>query len=355
MRGTRSTIWAIVCTFLLFAGEVTASIFAWRTDIFLAATQLAGFVLGCVIAPIVHELGHIVMAKSQDMQIVYAKFSFFKMSERKGKLRFGFASPFAADETQVIPKSGGNMQKRARLYTIGGLLFGGIYFIIVGMAALTLGIMVGGYVFYGVLGLLPFAAYLFLLNVLPMEYNSGKTDALIYKGLKTSAPAEQTMLAAMEIQGELFAGKSYAEIEERLYFDVPQLSEDEPLFAVMLDLRYRYWLDKKEMEKAADCLNRLAQAEVYLTDTETQRIAAEFVYMHALNRDRERAEACAKGCTEYLQQDTLTAKRILAAVAYLGDNMEAVASLKEQANAIMQTEKISGNRKFEKSLLDRLP
>ncbi len=355
MRGrTRSTIWAIVCTLLLLAGEAAAFFFAWRVGTWVAITQLAAFVLGFVVAPILHEIGHIVMAKSQNMQIVYAKFSFLKICEKKGKNRLAFASPFAADETQAIPKNGGNMQKRASLYTIGGLTFGGVYFVLVAILALLLTITVGGYFAFALWGLVPYAGYLFLLNVLPLTYNGGKTDMSVYVGIKKGEDAEKTMLAAMEIQGKLFEGKSYGEMDEDLYFSLPQLPEDEPLFAIMLDLRYRYWLDKGEYVKASDCLNRLAQAGEYLTAEETEKIAAEFVYMHALNGDIERAEACGKGCAEYLQQETVTAKRILIAVALLGGKMEAVTLLKEQAQALLDNEKIAGNRKFEEKLLARL-
>ncbi len=351
---TRSTIWAIVCTFLLIVGEATAFFFAWKVGVWVAATEVALFLLGFIVAPIVHELGHIVMAKSQDMQIVYAKFSFLKIYEKAGEKRLGFASPFAADETQVIPKTGDNMQKRASLYTMGGLLFGGIYFAVAVGCALALTMTVGGYAAFALWGLAVYGGYLFLLNVLPLSYYDGKTDTAVYVGMKRGEAAEKTMLAAMQIQGQLFEGKSYGEIDENLYFDVPQLAEDQPLFVVMLDLRYRYYLDKGEFIKASDCLNRLAQASEYLTQAETEKIAAEFVYMHALNGDTERAEACVKGCTEYLQEETLAAKRILAAVSLLGGKMEAVELLKEQAKPLLEKEKIVGNRKFEENLLAKL-
>ena len=354
MRRTRSTIGAIVCAVLLVAGEVAAFIFAWKEGVWVSVAQIVGFAIGCVFAPIIHELGHILFAKSQNMQIVYAKFSFLKIQIKRGKKRLSFASPFAPDETQVLPKTGGNMEKRTRFYTLGGLIFSGIYVALVCGVALALTLTVGGIFAYAVWGLAPYATYLFLLNVLPLEYNSGKTDALVYSGIKKGEPAEKTMLFAMEIQGELCEGKRYGEIDEKWYFDLPQLPEDEPLFAVILDLRYRYYLDKGEMQKAAECLNRLAQASEYLTDTETEKIAAEFVYMHALNGDTERAEACVKGCQAYLQAETATAKRVLSAVAMLGGKRDALDTLIAQAQALLHEEKILGNRKLEETLLSRL-
>lgn len=65
----------------------------------------------------------------------------------------------------------------------------------------------------------------------------------------------------MEIHGKLAEGKSFSEIDEKFYFDLPQLPEDEPMYAIILDLRYRYYLERGETERAADCLNRLASAQ----------------------------------------------------------------------------------------------
>ena len=85
-------------------------------------------------------------------------------------------------------------------------------------------------------------------------------------------------------------GKSFAEIDEGLYFNQPQLCEDEPLFAVMLDLKYRYYLEKGDMEKAAACLNRLASVLDYMPLTQAEKVAAELVYMASLRGELEIAE-----------------------------------------------------------------
>lgn len=104
------------------------------------------------------------------------------------------------------------------------------------------------------------------------------------------------MLCAMEIYGKLYEGKSFSEIERGLYYDFPQLAEDEPMYAVMLDLRYRYHIEKGETERAADSLNRLASASSYLSEEEFSQTAAELVYMHSLVGDKARAEESGKTC-----------------------------------------------------------
>jgi hypothetical protein len=204
------------------------------------------------------------------------------------------------------------------------------------------------------LGMLPYAAYLFFLNLPPFEYASGKTDGYIYKGIKKGFDAEQCMISVMEIQGQLCEGKSFAEINEKYYFDLPQLCEDEPLYAVVLDLRYRYYLEKGELEKAADCLNRLALNEEYLSFHELEKIAAELVYMHALNGDLKSAEINYTASKNFLKEETVTAKRIVATYAKACGKEEAVQILLEQAQALLEKEKIVGVRKFEEILLLRL-
>ena len=189
---------------------------------------------------------------------------------------------------------------------------------------------------------------------MPLEYASGKTDMLVYIGIKKGAPAEKNMLSAMEIQGNLYNGKSFAEIDDSLYYDLPQLAEDEPLYAVMLDLRYRYHLEKGESERAADCLNRLALSQEYLPYEEVMQVAVELTYMHAIHGNLEKAEDSAKLCKESLQEDTARAKRALLAYTLATKNQDAVGILKEQALKAAENESPSGVAKSEKILLARL-
>ncbi|MBQ8229389.1 MAG: hypothetical protein IJZ32_01690 [Clostridia bacterium] len=352
MKKGFSTAYAVLCTVGLAVGFLLAFFFAWRSGVGGAVESVCGLLLGFALAPIVHELGHIALAKSKNMHCVYAKFFCFRIIDEKGKKKFGFASPFAADETQVLPKSGGDMLRRATAYTLGGLVFEGVFLALVLFVAILLSCL--GHTSYLLWGIVPYAAYLFALNLLPLEYASGKTDMLVYIGLKKGYPAEKTMLSAMGIHGRLYEGTSFSEIPEDLYFELPQLPEDEPLFAVVLDLRYRYYLEKGDCEKAADQLNRLVQAQAYLSDAELEKIAAELVYMHAVNGDVERAEESGKLCREYLQGETATAKRVLAAYSVACGKTEAVEPLLKQAETALNSERIAGVRKFEKILLSRI-
>jgi hypothetical protein len=203
-------------------------------------------------------------------------------------------------------------------------------------------------------GILPYMGYLFLFNILPLEYPNGKTDVGVCIGIKKGGSVEKNMLSAMEIQGQLSEGKSFAEIEETWYTDVPQLCEDEPMFAVMVDLRYRYYLEKQDMDKAAACLNRLVDIMDYMPLQEAEKVAAELVYMNALRGEMPEAEENSKACQTFLRGNTATAKRVLAAWSAASGHVEHAKALLEQAEQCLRSERIEGVKKFEKILLTRI-
>ncbi len=347
MKRKLTTVYAILCTLLLAVGLVLVFWQAWQKGIIDTVAAICGFALGFVFAPLLHELGHYVIGKNVNFLCVYFKAFCFQFRLMNGKYRFSFVSPFAPDQTQMIPKSGGNMYDRANIYTLGGLIFGG------GFLAITvlIAILAKNFVAWGIV---PYTAYLFLLNLPATEYASGKTDSLIHRGIKKGGEEEKCMLSAMEIQGRLYEGKAFSEIDEGLYFDLPQLCEEQSLYAVLLDLRYRYHLDKGEEEKAAECLNRLALSQAYLSDEEVEKVAAELTYMHAVRGNIEGAEESGKLCKEFLAGESATAKRILAAYSLAVGKIEAIAPLKEQAKIALQKEKIVGVKKFEEKLLTRI-
>ncbi len=352
MRTRKVTIYAVICTLLLLSGLTACFFFAWRSGLTESIKCLCAFIVCMMIAPTVHETGHILMAKRGGMQVRYAKFFCFKLVRKGGKLRFGFASPFTPDQTQAIPKYADDMKKRALSYTAGGLIFGGAFALAVTVFALLVFFLMSPD--YFLLGLLPYAWYLFILNVAPVEYVGGKTDALVYRGIKRGDDVEKNMLSAMQIHGELFQGKSFAEIDETLYFNLPVLCEDEPMFAVMLDLRYRYYLEKGDMQKAGETLNRLAYIQCYLAEPEREKLAIELTYMHALTGDMENAKQSAEACWELLQADEVASKRALIVYALQGGKKEEAKILIAQAESLLQKEEIKGVKKAEEILLARV-
>ena len=352
MKKKGAMIYAIGLLLLMLIGSIATFVFAWKTGTDDCVKAIVGFLCGVVIAPIVHELGHVVLAKLNAMEIVFVKCFCLQWLRKNGKLRFSFASPFADDQTQVIPKKGGDIQKRFVFYSLGGLITEGVFFLAVTVVAVIFTCVWQTDFFFW--GLVPYSAYLFLLNVLPLEYASGKTDALVYKNIRKKADVESAMLTAMEIQGRLYAGETFSQIDEKLYNAFPVLCEDEPTFALILDLKYRRALDEHNLEKAAEYINRLASIQEYLPTEKVQMVAGELVYLHSLNGNQENAQECSKYCEEYLKSEEVAAKRALAAYCQAFGKSEAVAPLLEQAKTLLGKERIRGLAKSEEKLLSRI-
>lgn len=352
MNRALRTIYATVLLAAMIAGEFVAILSTREKEIAATVFVVCGLVFALIFSPTAHELGHIVFGKMQNMRLKYAKFSFFRFVERNGKLSFSFASPLSPDETQMIPLSGGNMKRRAVLYGAGGLAFGGAYALITLLCALVLFFLKNTAAFF-FWGGLPFAAYLFLLNLPPLSYADGKTDALILRGIKRGAAEEKAFVFAMEIFGALSEGKSFSEIDETYFRDLPVLPEDAPMYAIITDLNYRLELEKGNFNGAADKINRLAQCG-YLTAVQTETTAAEITFMHALNRDAERMEQSKALCENYLKTDAASAHRILTAYHLAKGEIEKAEKERALAEAAAEKEPLKGEAKFEKILLSRL-
>lgn len=352
MKKTFSLVWSVICLCALLIGLVYIFFVAMETGTVNGVKMLVGTILSFILAPTLHEMGHVIFAKASTMECQYVKFFCFKFQRKKGKMRFSFVSPFAPDETRVIPKNGNKMKNRVVAYTLGGLVLQGLTFFALLLTVIWVGVL--GRTSYLLLAMIPYMSYLFLMNVVPLEYPSGKTDCLVLLGIKQGWDVEKTMLSVFEIHGQLYEGKSFSQIDKALYFNLPQLSANEPLFSIVLDLRYRYYLEKNQIEQASDCLNRLTQAEGYLSEEEVEKIGAEFTYIHSLLGDWENAEACGKICRKFLSSDSPTAKRVLAMYSKAFGDKQAVPLLIAQAEEGLKLEPIEGFVKAERILLKRL-
>ncbi len=351
MKRKLTVLYASVLFLVLLGGIIAVFLFSYNdTEKLVKAT--VGFLLSFLLAPVCHEIGHAAFARLAKMKIVYLKCFCFRYRKEKGKGKLTLCSTFDADETQALPCSSENMKKRALLYSVGGLLTEGVFCVVIAVAAILC--LVFGAPNFLLFAMLPYAVYLFLLNAVPLEYPSGKTDMRILLGIKKGEPAERTMLAVMEAQGDLYAGKSFAELDEKTLFSLPQLAEDGPLYAAVLDIKYRYFLEKEEYEKAQDCLQRLLSSEEYLTDGYYQTLKIELVYFSLLLGKDEPLKKMQETDEAFLRSDDYRAKRILALYAMLVGKTDEAEELIRQAKEALKGELTLGVKKFEEILLARI-
>ena len=143
---------------------------------------------------------------------------------------------FRSSSVEVFPYGSKHMRARMALTAAAGLFFD---FLLIALGVIALAVPSVPAFFCVVL---PYALYSFIINVVPFEYKSGKTDGLVVWELIRNVPTAQVMIAILKIQGLQHSGKLLRELDEGLFLDVPQLPEDDVNFIILTQLRYEYYL-----------------------------------------------------------------------------------------------------------------
>lgn len=130
------------------------------------------------------------------------------------------------------------------------------------------------------------------LNVALFCYGGGKTDGLIFTEIVKDKPCGVRFVAALNAQGRLNEGKSYAEIDREFLYSLPAIAEDEPLFIANLFQLYYAETERGNTEAAAGYLNRIASLSAYLTREEESLALCELLYTNSCVGDEEQAEKC---------------------------------------------------------------
>ena len=210
-----------------------AALAAWGgyvvcTDEMFAAVQLYALIpiyivlviLSAFIDDFLHELAHLLVGL------------ICMMGPKLPQMRILGSSSIA-----VYPYGSRHMKARMIATTSAGLIFD-LLIIALGVVALAVP-QVPSYLCV----FLPYAFYAFFINVIPLEYKSGKTDGLVVWELVTDKPTAQVMIAILKFQGMRHCGTPLREIDESLLTDVPQLPEDDENFVILTQLRYEYYND----------------------------------------------------------------------------------------------------------------
>ncbi|MGN1061868.1 MAG: hypothetical protein ACI4RO_01955 [Candidatus Scatosoma sp.] len=321
---------------------------------------VCGMLASVFFAPFLHEAGHTVFAKANGFTVLYVKIFIFRSDNTGEKKRFSLCSPFAAEQTQAAPeyaeKRPGEMKKRAALYTAGGLVFGGVYLCVAAVLSAAFagkGGTADG-VSYFCLGALPYAAYLFFLNVVPFTYGGGKTDMRVLIDILKQTPCGVRFIAALNAQGQIAEGKAYSEIDETYLRNLPAIAEDEPLFIMNLFYLYYAAAEKGEAEAAAAYINRIASLAPYLTPQEEKTALCELLYMNAVSGDEEQAQKCYSAFCSYGETGTAAENRAAAAYYVLRGDAARADEYIGRAVSAAEKEKFSGARKSEELLLRQI-
>jgi hypothetical protein len=184
----------------------------------LLGVYLVCLLLSPVIVDIVHEGGHFIVGVIARMGVKMPKIKIFSSSS-----------------IQMNPKGDKHMKGRMLLTTVAGNFF---TFLLLVLGVISLAVPTVSPVFCMVL---PFSFYNFCLNIVPLEYSSGKTDGLVAWEIIKNEPTAQVMIAILKVQGLVNGGTKLEQIDESLIMDLPQLPEDDINFIILTQLRYEYY------------------------------------------------------------------------------------------------------------------
>ncbi len=245
-----------------------------------------GVIISSFICALIHELGHLLGAKISRFKVVSFSVWFFAFVKVKNKFMFRLCFPDDTGSTEFYPTTDKNLEKNFARTTRSGLIFSAIPVLfsipIFFVDALPL------FVFSVLSCFLPVGLYILISNLIPLVENGVRNDGAVLSGIKNNDDTTKVMFSILKIQAELSNGKSYKDIDEKLFFDLPQLPEDDLFYALILFERYRYYLAKQDFLNAKNVLSRLVKLKRYLPKYIYNEVCAENIFFNTvieLNED----------------------------------------------------------------------
>lgn len=317
---------------------------------------VVGAILSGLINAFIHEFGHLVAGKINNFAFISMTVWFFRWKKVGKKTEFSFC--FIGEEsgyTEMVSVTTDDLRKRYMRMTFGGIL-ASLVMTLISVVPFVFSKNLPEQVFAVLSVFLPISAYYFLGNLLPMVQEGVKNDGAVYFGLKKNDISSQVMMSVASIHSELLSGKTPSEIDEKYYFDVPQLPEDDLNFIMLLNARYAYYLDKGDYENAVKVNDRLVSSD-YVPKSMRAVFEADELYGYCvINKNSEKADELMYELDKYLNNCN-NATNIRIKMAYL------INILNEKDNLLVfykkglreiKKEQLKGVALFEKKLLDGL-
>ncbi len=304
--------WSIF-NFIFTIGVTVASIFLIismandRRGSYEVFPILCFFLIGAIIAgtvtTLLHELGHVIFGKANGFYILSFSVLFFSWVKEKGENVFHFTLPLdEAGSVEFVSKTTDSIEKRYKWTTAGGLIFtaislaiGVIPFIIVDKIPFV------AFVIWSMF--LPVGLYCFFENAIPMVSGGLPNDGGTLYQLRKNTDSMKVVVSLLKIQSEMYDGKTPAEIDESLYFDLPQLIEDDLNFTLLLNARYNYYLDKEDYVNAKKTMDRLLTLTDYMPSGYLSVVKADALYNACtFDKDEELADDLTYELEKYLNK-----------------------------------------------------
>ena len=318
---------------------------------------LIGAVVAGFVTTFCHELGHLVVGKKNGFAFISMTVWFFKWSKEKKKTVFDFVMiGEEAGYTEMVSKSVEDLPKRLKKMTVGGLI-ATLIPIIIGVIPFFVTVKLSLFAFIVWAMFLPIGIYSFFGNALPMSSGGAGNDGRVLYGLKKNDDDTQVILSLLKIQSELYNGKTPSEIDEKYYFDVPQLAEDNLNFIMLLFLRYDYYLDKKDYENAKKTADRLMTLTDYMPKLYVNAAKVNALYNACtFDKNEETADDLMLELEKYLNKrnGNLEIRAKIAYVLYVKQEKDSLDTF--YAKGVKETNKcpLRGVGLFERKLLEEM-
>ncbi len=342
---------------LLFVTLFSNTRYSGQLDPFLIIAMFIGFAIVCgFICTLLHELGHLLVGLKNNFVFLSFNVWFFKWWKPDGKIRFDFVMmKEEAGSTEFVPKGTNNIEKRLNSMTIGGLVFSFFAMLISLPAFLIPSMPLWLYCFLSMF--LPIGAFVFFGNALPMVNEGARNDGAVVLGVKKKHDSVKVLINILKIHAELYQGKTPGEIDQALYFDLPQIAEDDINFICLLNLRYHYYLDKQDYENAKKTTSRLKTLTDYMPGSIYNVIKADELYNACtFDRNDQTADELVEELDKYLNKtNSATNLRIKLAYILLEESQKEIAKdFYDRAKFEADRVQIKGLGAYESKLLDNL-
>lgn len=278
------------------------------------------FCVGAIIAGLVHtfahELGHLIAGKKNGFKFSSMTVWFFRWKRVRNKIRFDFVMMGEeAGYTEMIPVSVEDVSNRLKKMTMGGV-WASLIFTLIGFPALFI-TSLPVWIYSILVMFLPIGAYFFFGSVLPSSTNGVRNDGAVVYGIKKDDDVSKVTTNLLKIQAELYNDKTPSEIDEDLYFNLPQLPEDNPCFAMLLSAKYAYYLDKEDYQNAKKTTERLLSIIDFMPKYFEPIIKTDALYNACtFDFNEEKADDLMYELEKYLN-NVNTATNVRAKMAYL--------------------------------------
>ncbi len=318
------------------------------------------FLVGAIIAgffnTVAHELGHYFAGKKNGFAFSSMSIWFFRWKKVKDKTKFEFVlMGEEAGFTEMIPTQTESLDKKFVKMTNGGII-ASLLITLFGIPPLFMGFLpIWIYSIWAMF--LPVGLYYFLGTLLPTCNGGMLNDGAVVLNIKNKTDSSLVMINILKIQAQLYAGKTPKEIDESLYFDLPQLPEDDINFAMLLNARYSYYVDKEDYENAKKVTARLLSLEDYLPKNYLMIVKTDALYNACtFDFDESRADDLLYEVEDYLN-NVNSATNVRVKIAYLtkvANETKNIEMFYKKGYKEANREQVKGIGLYEAKLLDKL-